>query len=127
MSFIKVFHVPTTAKFACTLLQQLLNFKIFPITTASLQMVCHDDQRGFYTSNIRMKKPHITDLKMHYGDDFLNIHEELLEVLQKKDTSGITFLHGPPGTGKTYYLRYLINEINNKSLIYVPPDLINVS
>ncbi|CAF5170590.1 unnamed protein product, partial [Rotaria magnacalcarata] len=35
------------------------------------------------------------------------------------------FLHGPPGTGKTYYLRYLINEIKDKSLIYVPPDLVN--
>ncbi len=31
------------------------------------------------------------------------------------------------GTGKTFFIRYLINEIKNKSLIYVPPDLVNVS
>ncbi len=74
-----------------------------------------------------MKKPHITDLKLHYGDEFPSIHEELLETLQEKDSTGITFLHGPPGTGKTYYLRYLINEIKDKNLIYVPPDLVNVS
>jgi hypothetical protein len=36
-------------------------------------------------------------------------------------------LHGPPGTGKANYLLYLINEIQNKELIYVPPDLVNVS
>ena len=97
------------------------------MTSATLQMVCHDAQNGFYTSSIRMKKPHITDLKLQYGDEFPDIHEQLLEIRQEKDSTGITFLHGPPGTGKTYYLRYLINEIENKSLIYVPPDLVNVS
>lgn len=97
------------------------------MTLATLQMVCHNERLGFYTSAIRMKKPHIPDLKLHYGDEFPSIHEELLETLQEKDSSGITFLHGPPGTGKTFYLRYLINEIKDKSLIYVPPDLVNVS
>jgi Cdc6-like AAA superfamily ATPase len=123
----QVFHVPQTAERAQTLLKQLSKFKLFPVTEATLQMVCHDAQRGFYTSSIRMKKPHITDLKVNYGDDFLDIHEELLETLQEKDSTGITFLHGPPGTGKTSYLRYLINEIKEKSLIYVPPDMVNVS
>ncbi|CAF1665687.1 unnamed protein product [Rotaria sp. Silwood1] len=121
----QVFHVPQTTERARILLQQLSKFKLFPVTEATLQMVCHDTQRGFYTSSIRMKKPHITDLKIHYGDDFPDIHTELLEVLQEKDSTGITFLHGPPGTGKTFYLRYLINEIKDKNLIYVPPDLVN--
>jgi len=119
--------VPQTAERARTLLKQLSKFKLFPVTEATLQMVCQDAERGFYTSSIRMKKPLITDLKLHYGDDFPDIHEELLETLQEKDSTGITFLHGPPGTGKTSYLRYLINEIKEKSLIYVPPDMVNVS
>jgi hypothetical protein len=75
-----------------------------------------------------MKKPHITDLKLHYGDEFPDIHKSLLDTLQEKDSTGITFLHGPLGTGKTInYLRYLVNEIRDKTLIYVPPDLVNVS
>lgn len=110
------------------MLQQLTKFKLFPAIQATLQMVCHDAQRNsFYTSSIHMKKPYITDLKLYYGDEFESIHEELIETLQEKDSTGITFLHGPPGTGKTFYLRYLINEIKDKSLIYVPPDLVNVS
>ncbi|CAF3826513.1 unnamed protein product [Rotaria sp. Silwood1] len=121
----KIFHVPQTADRARTLLGQISKFKLFPITEATLQMVCHDAQSGFYTSSIRMKQPHITDLKLHYGDEFEIIHEQLLKTLQEKDSTGITLLHGPPGTGKTYYLRYLINEIKEKSLIYVPPDLVN--
>ena len=31
-------------------------------------------------------------------------------------------LHGKPGTGKTTYIRYLINKIN-KNKIFVPPNL----
>ncbi|CAF3601937.1 unnamed protein product [Rotaria socialis] len=122
---VMIFHVPQTAERARILLKQLTNFQIFPLTEATLHMVCHNAQRGFYTSPIRMKKPHITDLKLHYGENFLDIHKELLETLQEKDSTGITLLHGPPGTGKTFYLRYLINEIQGKHVIFVPPDLVN--
>ena len=123
----QIFHVPQTAERAGTLQQQLLQFKLYTMTEATLQMVCQNATHGFYTSSIRMKKPHIIDLKLHYGDEFPSVHEELLEILQEKDSTGITMLHGPPGTGKTNYLRYLINEIQDKELIYVPPDLVNVS
>ncbi|CAF4787974.1 unnamed protein product, partial [Rotaria magnacalcarata] len=44
-----------------------------------------------------MNQPRITDLKLHYGDEFEIVHEQLLETLQEKDSTGITFLHGPPG------------------------------
>ena len=73
-----------------------------------------------------MKKPHILDLSLHYGDDFPKLHEQLVKALQAKKSNGISFLHGPPGTGKTYYLRYLINEIKGKQLIYIPPDFVQV-
>ena len=122
-----MYHVPQSAENARILLQQLTKYSLFPVTSSTLQMVCHDERSGFYTSSIRMKKPLITDLKLHYGDDFPNIHDELIQTLQEKDSTGITFLHGSPGTGKTSYLRFLINEITDKSLIYVPPDLVNVS
>ena len=122
-----IYHIPQSMNRAQKLLEQLSKMKLYPVTEATLQMVCFNSQRGFYTSTIRMKKPHIADLKLHYGDDFPEIHEELLEMLEQKDSTGITFLHGPPGTGKTFYLRYLINEVKNKNLIYVPPDLVNVS
>lgn len=89
-------------------------------------MVCRCKYAGFTTKRIEMKKPHIIDIRLHYGDDFPEIHTELVKALQEKDSTGITFLHGPPGTGKTYYLRYLINEIKDKTLIYIPPDLVQV-
>ncbi|CAF4464633.1 unnamed protein product, partial [Rotaria sp. Silwood2] len=94
----KILHVPQTTGRPRTLLEQLSKFKLFPITVATLQMVCHDAQNGFYTSSIRMKQPHINDLKLHYGDDFEIIHEQLLKTLQEKDSLGITFLRGPAVT-----------------------------
>ncbi len=109
------------------MLQQLSKLKLYSVIEATLQMVCRNSHGGFYTSSIQMKKPHIPDLKLHYGDHFQDIHEELIQTLEKKDSTGITFLYGPSGTGKTSYLRYLINKIKDKTLIYVPPDLVNVS
>ena len=96
-------------------------------TQGTFQMVCHDLFIGYYTKPIELKKPEIHDLNLYYGDEFSLIHEGLVDILQEKDSTGITMFHGPPGTGKTNYLRYLINEIQGKELIYVPPDLINVS
>ena len=73
-----------------------------------------------------MKKPRISDLGLHYGDDFSKLHDQLLKALEQKNSTGITLLHGPHGTGKTYYIRYLINEIKGKQVIYIPPDLVQV-
>ncbi len=119
--------MPQTASQAKTLLGQLCQFTLYNVNQATLQMVCHRASIGYYTTSIQMKKPEIADLDLHYGDDFSSIHEGLREILQIKDSTGITMFHGPPGTGKTNYLRYLINEIQDKELIYVPPDLVNVS
>lgn len=98
---------------------------MYDVTEATLQMVCQTSSSGYYMNPIKMKKPEIIDLNLHYGDNFVLIHEALLDILQTKDSTGITMFHGPPGTGKTNYLRYLINEIKDKTIIYIPPDMIN--
>ena len=69
---------------------------------------------------------------------------EVIKNLNKKEGKGIVLLHGLPGSGKylkitkknnfvysfllyligkTHYIRYLIHEIEEKTLIYVPPDM----
>ena len=93
--------MPQSIQRAQKLLQQLHKFKLYRSEIATLKMVCLNSQGEFYISSFRMKKPHIIDLRLHYGDEFLDIHKQLLQALQEKHSSGIAFLHGPPGTGKT--------------------------
>ncbi|CAF4516093.1 unnamed protein product, partial [Didymodactylos carnosus] len=119
------YYVPEQAADVRSLLAALSKFKLYFVKETSLQMVCYNPQSGFYTTYITIKRPLIKDLKLNYGQAFVKTHKQLLGKLTKTDSTGITFLHGPPGTGKTFYIRYLINEIKDKSLIYVPPDLVN--
>jgi len=37
----------------------------------------------------------------NYNDDFLPVHQTILDRLRKKNDKGLVLLHGKPGTGKT--------------------------
>lgn len=69
-------------------------------------------------------KPSI-DLALSYGKEFLDKHEHIVDRLSmEKNAKGLVLLHGTPGTGKTTYIRYLLNLISDKKkVIYVPPDM----
>lgn len=48
-------------------------------------------------------------IEENYNDDFLPVNEKIHRLLET-DESCIMILHGKPGTGKTSYIRDLINE-----------------
>lgn len=77
----------------------LLPKPVLPRKSYTLQMVCQN-QYGYYLRSIKIKKPSITDLALHYGNDFPLIHEKMIRLLNKKKEKGIVFLHGIPGAGK---------------------------
>lgn len=81
-------------------------------------MVCYNYTDGFHTEEIKIQKPEISDLDMFYGDDFSLIHKGLVDILQEKNSTGLTLFHGPAGT---------INEIQGKKFLFIPPDLMNVN
>jgi len=62
------------------------------------------------------------DLSTHYNDDLLPVHEVILKRLQKPDDKGLVILHGPPGTGKTSYIRHLCG-LTDKPKLFIPPNL----
>jgi len=59
------------------------------------------------------------DLEMNYGKNFLQVHQKIVSNLQGKK-SGLYIFHGPPGTGKTSYIRYLTTQVSNRRFIFVP-------
>ncbi len=69
---------------------------------------------------------HIQDLDINYGPGFEQFHNDLIERFNTTN-KGLVLFHGPPGTGKTYYIRHLLRQmaIAKKSVIYIPPNMVN--
>lgn len=84
-------------------------------------------QKGFSTMSFDFdyEKYHNFDLSKNYNNDIIPVSDKIVKHLNKKKSSGITILHGSPGTGKTTYLRYLVS-ILKKDIIYLPPDMTNI-
>jgi hypothetical protein len=60
------------------------------------------------------------DLRLNYGDDFPEWEQQWLSRV-RKSASGLTILHGPPGTGKTSFLRALMNRLLSSTVFYYVP------
>jgi hypothetical protein len=61
------------------------------------------------------------ELRLHYGSDFLPWKESILSTLAKK-CAGIHLLRGDPGTGKTSFIRYLVEALRTTHRFYFLPS-----
>lgn len=141
-SQISIYYLPECEEFVHQLSEKFSQMTLLSSKSCILQMVCRN-QNGYYLNGINIKRPLISDLALHYGNKFVSIHDRIIKNLNKKEGKGIVLLHGVPGSGiyfffliflrcllfflvylgKTHYIRYLIHEIEDKTLIYVPPDM----
>ena len=63
---------------------------------------------------------------LHYGQETDQWHRQFLKKLQTTK-SGISVLEGPPGTGKTSYLRHLMGLLRESHRFYfIPPSSMGV-
>ena len=76
---------------------------------------------GIDTTSLKITKPKLK-IEDNYNDDFIEIHQNILKRLSKKNDKGIVLLHGKSGTGKTSYIRYLITSLK-KEVIFLPPNM----
>jgi len=74
-------------------------------------------------SEFEIKKTDI-DLTHYYNDDFSYYHDRIVNSFSDKHQTGIVILHGMQGTGKTTYIRHLINTCALK-FIYLPSYMAN--
>jgi hypothetical protein len=61
------------------------------------------------------------ELRLHYGPDFSPWKESVLGVMAKK-WAGIHLLRGEPGTGKTSFIRHLIEVLRTTHRFYFLPS-----
>ncbi|GEO22157.1 AAA family ATPase [Cyclobacterium qasimii] len=78
---------------------------------------------AFFTEDVRTESFE-ADLKKMYNDDFLEINE-LVEESLNTDKAGLILFHGVPGTGKTSYIKHLINTFDEKDFIFIQNEFIN--
>lgn len=68
---------------------------------------------------IKIKNYNIKDLDLYYGKGFTEIHNKIFKSISNNE-SGLYIFNGPPGTGKSSYIRHLASLIGDKTFIYVP-------
>lgn len=81
-----------------------------------------DNGRGFETKKIKIPEIKI-DLPLNYGTSFMPVYNRIVERLSYEDGKGLVLLHGVPGTGKTSFIKHLINVIE-KDIIFIPTHMV---
>ncbi len=99
---------------------ELLQFKNKRKRATKIYLITHS-KGGFDKVSVELKKPKI-DLGKHYNDDFKAIHKRIVSNLKKENRQGLYLFYGQPGTGKSTYIKYLIQQ-QNKDVIFVSPKL----
>lgn len=81
---------------------------------------------GYYLDKGNIKAPEYFDVEKLYNDDFIEEDKKIREFIGKEDKSGLVILHGEKGTGKSTYIKNLVNQFPQKRFVYVPASLINL-
>jgi hypothetical protein len=79
---------------------------------------------GFYLTPIgTLDAPFARD---NYTQEVVDGFDFAVSDLKSPDPFGrLTVINGPPGTGKTYLIRGIINELDNNTVVLIPPKLIS--
>lgn len=90
------------------------------IENPSLVYFMVNDSMGLALEAVEYKKKHI-DIEQNYNEDFYDLNPKIIDDLSD-DKSGVHIFHGVPGSGKSTYIKYLINNVKKK-FIYCPSSV----
>jgi len=93
----------------------------------SVGLISMDSNGSLYVREFTLdKKIRIPDMDLYYGENFKDFSKKLIKRLTFDD-KGLVLLHGKPGTGKTYFIRYLLQKLTtiNKKVLYFPPTMVD--
>jgi hypothetical protein len=91
-----------------------------PVRTKGVVKVLTQTQQGLSFENF-IEPPFETFNKDNYTDNVYDDYKYISEDLKKEDPNGRLFIiNGPPGTGKTHFIKSLICDTSGKSFILIP-------
>lgn len=68
--------------------------------------------------DMKIKETHFDDIKENYNDDIIKLNKNVADFINE-ESSGLAIFHGIPGTGKTYYIRSIIDAFPDKEFTYI--------
>lgn len=83
-------------------------------------------QSGYYLEKGDVKVPSGFDIRKQYEDTFVKEDEKIRKFIEAEDKSGLVILHGEKGTGKSTYIKYLVDKYIDKKFVYVPSSFISL-
>lgn len=104
----------------------ILEFYIAPEGEENAIWKICSSNSGYYLEKGKIKKLDNFNVSKLYNDGFETEDEKICKFMEQEDKSGLVILHGEKGTGKTSYIKYLINKFSNRKFVYVPASIINL-
>ena len=104
-------------------LQELRNFrKCFGVTKMPEFRILSREKEEFKTSKVKIKHQAISIVD-NYNDDFAPIDADIRAAIDE-ERSGLILLYGLPGTGKTSYIKQLVQDYRQTKFVFVPNDFV---
>lgn len=99
------------------------DFLKFLINSNAPSVYILNQEYGDYVfSKFTVSLPKNIDLDLNYGEGFANTSDKIIESINNNH-SGLYMFHGPPGTGKSTYIKYL-STVLKKDIIFFPTSLV---
>lgn len=99
------------------------DFLKFIINSNAPSVYILNQEYGDYVfSKFTVSLPSNIDLDLNYGKGFSNTSQKIIESINNNH-SGLYMFHGPPGTGKSTYIKYL-STVLEKDIIFFPTSLV---
>lgn len=107
-------------------LEMVLQFYVAPDGQENVFWRICSSQSGYYLEKGNCKCPENFDVSKLYNNDFIQEDVKINNFIEKDDQSGLIILHGEKGTGKSSYIKYLINKHPDKKFVFVPAGMIKL-
>ena len=108
-----IFCVSVNPEKDIELLKKLIKFKTRPDDKDLIYILCKNQTGAFRNSAEEIPKLHV-DIQKLYNDDLP--YKSIMKKIKDKNRSGVFIFHGPAGTGKSSFIKHLINECNKEDI-----------